>query len=142
MAPKVHLSRNIILPEDIVFFNILPRLPGKSALRFKCVSKQWHSFLSTHMLQKMHLHNVIKNDHQNHHKLAVLSNKTPRVFSTIDCEAPEHGLSTSCPFPFEASLENITIITSCNGLVCVGIQKDKYGLYESEYTLLILWNHV
>ncbi|KAI3524503.1 hypothetical protein L1887_03161 [Cichorium endivia] len=125
------------LPSDILFFNILLRLPPKSILRFRYVSKQLHSLLSSPEFLNMHLHRVTNDDHQNHHKLLVLSNTTPCNFHTIDCELPEDGPSASRPLPFKGNPENIRIITSFNGLVCVGITKRSS---DDKYSDLMLWN--
>ncbi|XP_023733977.1 putative F-box only protein 15 [Lactuca sativa] len=125
------------LPHEILFYNILPRLPAESLHRFRYVSKQWHMFLSSPEFIKLHLHHVTNDHHQNHHKLLVLSTTAPCNLHTIDCESPESGLSRSRPIPFKVCPENMTIMTSCNGLVCVGITKRKY---DDKYHNLILWN--
>ncbi|KAL6203099.1 hypothetical protein ACLB2K_026802 [Fragaria x ananassa] len=42
------------LPDEVIFFHILPRLPAKSLMRFRCVCKSWSSltrnplFITTH----------------------------------------------------------------------------------------------
>ncbi|KAI3524505.1 hypothetical protein L1887_03163 [Cichorium endivia] len=125
------------LPSDILFFNVLLRLPAKSILRFRYVSKQWHSILTSPEFLNMHLHHVTNDDRQNHHKLLVLSRTTPCNFHTIDCESPEDGVSVSRPLPFEVSPKNMSVITSFNGLVCVGITKRSS---DDKYSDLMLWN--
>ncbi|KAJ9557970.1 hypothetical protein OSB04_012584 [Centaurea solstitialis] len=130
-------SRKIILrelPPDIVLFHILPRLPPKSVLRFRCVCKQWQSFLKTPTFTKMHCRHVTA---IGHHKLLVISTTTPCTFCTIDCEALENGLTATRSLPFEAKPENMSIVASLDGLVCVGIKKTRY---DAEYSDLILWN--
>ncbi|KAI3524210.1 hypothetical protein L1887_02862 [Cichorium endivia] len=126
------------LPADILFYNILPRLPAKSASRFRCVSKQWNSVLTTPVFLKMHLHQVTNEHPQNHQKLLLFSAKTKCAFHSIHCEALEDGLTASRFLPFvdnTSSSKYITILTSCNGLVCVGILAS-----QSEYSDMILWN--
>ncbi|KAI3524507.1 hypothetical protein L1887_03165 [Cichorium endivia] len=125
-----------LLP-DILFFNILLRLPPKSILRFRYVSKQWHSILTSPEFLNMHLHHVTNDDQQNHHKILVLSKTTPCKFHTIDCESPEDGVSVGRPLPFEVSPTNMSVVTSFNGLVCVCITKRSY---DDKYSNLILWN--
>ncbi|KAI3524213.1 hypothetical protein L1887_02865 [Cichorium endivia] len=125
-----------VLPPDITFYHILPRLPGKSVARFTRVSKQWHSFIRTHGFHKMHLHHVI-NDHQNHQKLLFLPHNRPWDFQTIDCETPEDGITVSRPLPFKVRPgQKISIVASLHGMVCVGLRKR--GLIFD----LILWNPV
>nr|XP_043638124.1 F-box/kelch-repeat protein At3g06240-like [Erigeron canadensis] len=125
------------LPLDIIFSHILPRLPVKSIPRFKCVSKQWHSFLSSRMFAKTHLKFLQNDRKQNNLKLIVLSNTTPSNFCTIDCESPDDGFTSIRSLPFEASRENISLIASVNGLVCAGL---KNVINKNEFYDLVLWN--
>ncbi|KAI3708634.1 hypothetical protein L2E82_37940 [Cichorium intybus] len=113
---EAHPLRNDITTElspDIVFEQILPRLPVKSVLRFTCVSKQWHSFLKTPMFAKMHrrqCRHVITN------KLVVVS-ATTKLFHTIDCDRPKEGFSAGRPFPFKVEpYQHIRILASVRGL--------------------------
>ncbi|KAF9610617.1 hypothetical protein IFM89_023505 [Coptis chinensis] len=46
---------NPYIPHDILFFGILVRLPAKSLLRFKCVSKLWYAILGEPEFIKAHL---------------------------------------------------------------------------------------
>ncbi|KAJ9539723.1 hypothetical protein OSB04_026229 [Centaurea solstitialis] len=118
------------LPQDILLIHILPRLPGKSVHRFMCVCKKWWSFLTTPTFAEMH--------HQHRHKLLIaLSTTTPCKFSTIDLEAPQDGLTVGRPLPFEASHENLWIIESLHGLVCLCMNNKCNG---REYSDIILWN--
>ncbi|KAI3524214.1 hypothetical protein L1887_02866 [Cichorium endivia] len=129
-----------VLPPDITFYHILPRLPGKSLARFTRVSKQWHSFIRTYGFHKMHLHHVINNDHQNHQKLLFLPHNRPWDFQTIDCETPEDGITVKRPLPFKVrSGQEISIVASLHGMVCVGLRK-LHNPFGNEYSDLILWN--
>ncbi|KAJ9559172.1 hypothetical protein OSB04_013786 [Centaurea solstitialis] len=77
--------------------------------------------------------------HHHRHKLLIaLSTTTPCKFSTIDLVAPQDGLTSVCPLPFEASHENVWIIESVCGLVCLcRINKCNEREY---YCDIILWN--
>ncbi|GJV76075.1 zinc finger, CCHC-type containing protein [Tanacetum coccineum] len=88
MKPKPKRStREVVhVPQDVIFDHILPRIPAKSGCRFRCVSKEWHSFLTSDTFKNKHNH---RDDHENNLKLLVLSKtKTSIEFTTIDCEAP------------------------------------------------------
>ncbi|KAJ9542055.1 hypothetical protein OSB04_028561 [Centaurea solstitialis] len=131
---KTMAKRSKQLHEEMLLFQILPWLPARSLGRFKCVCKQWRSFLTTPMFTKMHLHHV---NNQNHHKQLVFSTTKPcKYFRTIDCETPEVGLSANRSLPFKANCEEMSIIASLNGLVCIGIDP----LHTCRYSDIILWN--
>ncbi|KAI3708545.1 hypothetical protein L2E82_37762 [Cichorium intybus] len=104
------------LSSDIVLFHILPRLPAKSVLRFRSVSKHWRSFLTTSVFAQMHLLYVTDDDL----KLIVLSRTPyplPYTFRTIDCERPKDGLTANRPLPFNVGpVRSIVILTSFHGL--------------------------
>ncbi|XP_076908883.1 F-box/kelch-repeat protein At3g06240-like [Bidens hawaiensis] len=128
------------LPPEITLDQILPRLPGKSILRFKCVSKQWYAFLTTPMFKNLHFDHINKDDHHNPNKLLLSSNKLgPCKFFTIDCESPNDGLTAIPDLPFETShATTIKVLSSFHGLVCVGIKIKRID--EKYYSGLKLWN--
>ncbi|GKA59868.1 F-box/kelch-repeat protein-like protein [Tanacetum coccineum] len=129
------------IPHDVVSNHILPRVPAKSLCRFKCVSKEWHSFLTSDMFKNKHNRHV--DDHKNNLKLlSLFETKSSFEFATIDCEVPRRrkGLTpTRRPLPQfgDTTPGDIDILTSFHGLVCLGIKKYKY---DAEYSGLILWN--
>ncbi|GJS91160.1 F-box associated domain containing protein [Tanacetum coccineum] len=56
--------------------------------RFKCVSKEWHPFLTSDLFRNKH-NRLYVDDQQNNNKLLVFSKtKTSFEFTTIDCEVP------------------------------------------------------
>ncbi|GKB62579.1 putative F-box protein [Tanacetum coccineum] len=131
---KVHV------PHDVILNHILPRVPPKSIGRFRCVSKEWHSLLTSKMFENMH-----SDHHQYIIKLLVFSKTETSSFefTTIDCEAPpsDKGLTPARrPLPQFGDTtppHDIHILTSFHGLVCLGIQKNKH---DFNYSDLILWN--
>ncbi|KAJ9543010.1 hypothetical protein OSB04_022717 [Centaurea solstitialis] len=126
--------KKITLPElspEIVLFHILPKLPGKSLLRFKCVCKQWQSFLTTPLFANIHLHHVTNVDRSRHEKVIILRNRFTS-FETIDCED-----ALLC-YPFGGY--NLIFVSSVtvNGLVCLGIeQRNTNEVFDFD---IILWN--
>lgn len=132
----------IIIPHDVLFHRILPRLPTKSASCFKCVSKEFNSFLSSNVFKKMHIRHIVYP--QNHDKFIVLFHdlREPHTLGTIDCEAPADKVLTPASFKLPAmasSKGTIKFLTSFHGLVCLFIPiKNDY----SEPYDLILWNPV
>ncbi|GJY29408.1 reverse transcriptase domain-containing protein [Tanacetum coccineum] len=129
------------VPHDVVSNHILPRIPAKSVYPFKCVLKEWHSFLTSDTFKNQnndrHIH-----DHENNLKLLVFY-KTKALFEfiTIDCEAaPSYkGLTpTRRPLPQfgDTTPHDIRILTSFYGLVCLGIIKDKGDVGYSNLIIL------
>nr|GEX56509.1 hypothetical protein [Tanacetum cinerariifolium] len=125
------------VPHDVILNHVIPRVPAKSVGRFRCVSKEWHSFLTSKMFQNMHI-----DHHPNNIKLLVFSKtETPLFeFTTINCEAPpsDNGFTPICLPRFEGiTPRRIYILASFHGLVCLGIKEmDDASVYSD----LILWN--
>ncbi|KAJ9555470.1 hypothetical protein OSB04_010084 [Centaurea solstitialis] len=124
--------KKITLPElspEIVLFHILSKLPAKSLLRFKCVCKQWRSFLTSPLFAKTHLHRVTTIDRRHHHEKVIFFHDKPPNFQTIDCE--DGSLAKPRCFPF-AGYALLVAFNSVNGL---GI-----GINTRELCDIILWN--
>ncbi|GKB24385.1 putative F-box domain-containing protein [Tanacetum coccineum] len=145
--PRRRRCKNITtteLPVDVIFNNILPRLPARYVMKYLCVSKEWYSFLKSPMFANMHLNHATNDDHQNHHKLLVLykkgskrgSKKGRLSYSNRDCETQKPGMRRRRPLPFGYSSGDISIISSCNGLVLVAIR----NIYNAVLSDLIIWN--
>nr|GLL42224.1 F-box/kelch-repeat protein At3g23880-like [Ipomoea trifida] len=66
------LPRSLLphLPQDLIFSDVLPRLPVKPLMRFECVSKAWLAMISSPNFVKSHL-DFHKNDEED--KLATFS---------------------------------------------------------------------
>ncbi|KAJ9555469.1 hypothetical protein OSB04_010083 [Centaurea solstitialis] len=124
------------LSAEILLFHILPKLPGKSLLRFKCVCKQWRSFLATPLFANIHLHHVTTVDRSRHEKVfflhKVYTSKSRNYCETVDCE--DGSIAKPCCYPFRGYA--MILGSSVNGLLCVGIERRS----TSELTDIILWN--
>ncbi|KAK7842549.1 f-box/kelch-repeat protein [Quercus suber] len=55
--------RNYIIPNDLVE-EILSRLLVKSLMRFKCISKAWHTLISSHQFAKSHFQRASQNSNR------------------------------------------------------------------------------
>ncbi|KAM0017804.1 putative F-box associated interaction domain, F-box-like domain superfamily [Helianthus debilis subsp. tardiflorus] len=123
-----HSPHNNITPElpiDIINSEILPRLPAKSAVRFKCVCKQWLSFLSTQEFATMRYCRAAAS-----RKLLYVDKRSPSI-RTIDCESPNHGSATINHIPCEARPSDVVVLASLDGLVCLCLKKT---------CELVIWN--
>ncbi|XP_023755991.1 putative F-box/kelch-repeat protein At3g17280 isoform X1 [Lactuca sativa] len=124
------------LPQEILLFQILPRMPVEALPSLMCVCKKWYLFLKSGAFAS-----ALIDDHENHHKHLVLPTTDGYTFCSIDCEAPKDGL-TMGRFPFLLPINmrhmiNISILTSVHGLLCLGtIKHENPDIYSD----LTLWN--
>ncbi|KAL3506321.1 hypothetical protein ACH5RR_031703 [Cinchona calisaya] len=121
------------LPHDLIG-EILSRLPVKSLLRFRCVSKSWLSLISSRQFIQTHLIISSNEDAYTNHSLIFSSGyssfnlKWSALQSALNA-SPLQTTDFNCPMKY--SPKSVTaIMGSCNGLVCIGI--DNRNLY--------LWN--
>ncbi|XP_055961584.1 F-box protein CPR1-like [Mercurialis annua] len=104
------------IPIDVISC-ILSFLPVKSVLRFKCVSKSWHSLISDPHFKKLHL----LHSHKSANLVLVFQDQD----SLRDCDAPlfddiMSGDATHIELPFRRHLQYSIkgiIMCSCDGLL-------------------------
>ncbi|XP_024029788.1 F-box protein CPR1, partial [Morus notabilis] len=120
----------VYLPEDLVVKEILPKLPIKSLMRFKCVSKTWFD----HIANSSSLASSYLRHHSKTTNLSIIlargivyENKL-RIFEVHD----ESKVVESDVPDVMQHLELIEIIGSSNGLVC--LQHYLFG------DAIMLWN--
>ncbi|MCD9639348.1 hypothetical protein HAX54_023788 [Datura stramonium] len=143
--------QNCSLAGDVIV-EILLRLPVKSLLRFRTVSKSWYCLLTSRDFIQMHL--------RHHEKLLRVSDRGPRDTPTISFfslddtttiiaddeeidEIPDFDPSSSSSLssvaaaavvdlPFSSTPDDeVRIVGSCNGLLCVHFNRS---------SSIILWN--
>ncbi|KAL3325750.1 hypothetical protein AABB24_036796 [Solanum stoloniferum] len=110
-----------ILPQEIIF-EILLRLPVKSLLKFRCVSKSWFFLLSNPVFSKTHVDFCLKNPKLTDYRLAVVASVyglgRKCNFYNMGFENPCLSLArNSCPAKSLAI--SARILGSCNGLICL-----------------------
>lgn len=106
------------LPMDIIATEILPKLPAKSLLRFKCVCKFFRTLISTPEFVHRHLRRTLSSDTN---RLLILIGKVRGLYA-FHLDSPEFS-AVSLRFPsgvHEGSGGGLYFIGSCNGLVCIG----------------------
>ncbi|OWM67594.1 F-box/kelch-repeat protein At3g06240-like [Punica granatum] len=118
--------------EEGILIDILSRLPVKSLLRFKCVCKQWRSFISDPDFAKSQLRRSMEQNPSSCRRLLWLNNP----IRSIDCE----NLSCSSAGTAIRVIKPPSIISdprsfkqvggSCNGLLCL----------VANFECFILWN--
>ncbi|MCD7466557.1 hypothetical protein HAX54_003371 [Datura stramonium] len=119
------------LPQEVIF-EILLRLPVKSLLKFRCVSKSFLSLLSTPLFREAHINFNSKKPKMTDYKLAVVASVSGlgRICHVYNMGSENSSLTVarhSCPAK-SLSL-SARILGSCNGLIC---------LTSDTFTLMLL----
>ncbi|KAK6122837.1 hypothetical protein DH2020_043418 [Rehmannia glutinosa] len=122
------------LPEDIIT-EILSRLPVKTLLKFRCVSKSWLNLISSPQFVNAHLKNSTKNNMGFHSRLVfhLRYSPSPKVFHTFSLHPKIDDYESLSVDKLVLSCRPcyaIEIVGSCNGLVCVVL----------DYNSVVLWN--
>lgn len=114
------------LPEELVFSEILTRLPVKALTRFKSVSKTWNCRISSPNFIKSHLKCTISNPFVPTNCVFI---KSAYYFYILNYSAydrypddsfGEKGLTLVKSIKFYDNGVNTFLVGSCNGLVCFG----------------------
>ncbi|KAG6646866.1 F-box/kelch-repeat protein At3g06240-like [Carya illinoinensis] len=107
------------LPETVVV-EILLRLPVKSLLRFRYVSKRWRSLISDPRFAKSHFRQASERSQR------LLISSRSEILS-LDCNVPFRDSSTlrEHVVPSLRRGRHVRIVGSCNGLVCVAVHRHK-----------------
>ncbi|XP_075646889.1 F-box protein At3g07870-like isoform X2 [Castanea sativa] len=119
------------LPEEVVL-EILHRLPVKSLIRFRCVSKSWNSLITSSAFINSHLTRSLSLP-SNPNKLIVrhcLDSPYVEHYKLIDDDSDSFDQIQNIEFPLTTRcFQHFVLIGSANGL---------FSLYEQER--FILWN--
>ncbi|XP_060206774.1 F-box protein CPR1-like isoform X2 [Lycium barbarum] len=113
--PSNSSSKIPILPEEIIT-EILTRLPVKSLLKFRSVSKSWLALISSPQFINTHL-SLSKNKEDTHHILISGSSGAKRIFKECSISSLFYDSVTQVldlDFPIE---NRIDFTVSCNGLI-------------------------
>ncbi|CAL5209727.1 unnamed protein product [Lathyrus oleraceus] len=107
-----------VLPEELIG-EILPRLPVRSLLQFKCVCQSWKTLISSSQFAKNHLRISTSEPTMTNQQLVFSDIK--RLISYPLNSLFENPSTPVKPVTFGYTDEKIdgTIIGSCNGLLCL-----------------------
>ncbi|XP_052184039.1 F-box protein At3g07870-like isoform X2 [Diospyros lotus] len=114
------------LPQELLF-EIFKRLPLKSLLRIRSVSKSWRSLISNPQFITLHRDYNNNNTH-------MLVSYYPSELCALHYDNPAFELHSEAEFPFNKPYRFYRIVGSCNGLICVGYSCVSYA------NDLFLWN--
>ncbi|PIA26892.1 hypothetical protein AQUCO_08600042v1 [Aquilegia coerulea] len=117
------------LPQDIIP-NILSRLPVKSLLRFRCISKHWCSLIDDSDFVKMHLNHAIQNE-----KFQLIAyNWLEHGLYSVDCDT-SYTEAVKLDYPsYEALGKFCLVMGSCKGLLYLKTGSFQTGYYD------VIWN--
>ncbi|KAG5549755.1 hypothetical protein RHGRI_014905 [Rhododendron griersonianum] len=114
------------LPPEIIAA-VLSRLPVKSLLRLRCVSKWWRCLISNPKFAKTHLSLASANTDYSNHRL-ILSGSYPytnfkscSLYSILN-EKSDCAVQLDCPL--KRPNLRVTIWGCCDGLVCIGTGRE------------------
>ncbi|KAK9137553.1 hypothetical protein Sjap_008147 [Stephania japonica] len=110
-----------IFPREIIEC-ILSRLPVKSVVRFRCVSKSWLKLISDLDFIKTHLEQAnLSND------INIMLISDHIIYSV---ENVDGNLFFDPHHPFETPIRVVKILGSCNGLLCINSDKEVIWLWN------------
>ncbi|XP_021763629.1 F-box protein CPR30-like [Chenopodium quinoa] len=129
MVKKSYLSLELAIPEDIIIPHILMKLPVRSLLCLKCVSKYFKTLISSPEFINFHLRTL--NSSSDDEKLYILQSYYHCLYSldstSLSSSSPVERLKLRYPQKQGGrSVIYYKLIGSCNGLHCV--QSDE-GFY-------------
>ncbi|XP_057787283.1 F-box/kelch-repeat protein At3g23880-like [Salvia miltiorrhiza] len=120
------------LPEEIIQ-DILLRLPVKSLLKSRCVSKSWNSLISSSRFVNTHLKRSAENaDFANHRIIFTLINPSFNLkqcsVNSLMCEPLT--VASNVDYPNKTPHSAVWVVGSCNGIICVAIDEKDVFLWN------------
>ncbi|XP_074314816.1 F-box protein At5g10340-like [Silene latifolia] len=127
------------LPTEIITHEIFSKLPVKSLLRFKCVSKSYNALISSPEFVELHLRESRSSDAN---RVLIVAGKGRRNLYSIDVDSPDDSVTT---IPIqrtqdESTPDKVSIVGSVDGLICVVRATDTWSIPKykaSKYEVLV-----
>ncbi|KAK9705805.1 hypothetical protein RND81_07G083100 [Saponaria officinalis] len=109
------------LPMDIILSCILPKLPAKSLIRFRCVCKSFLAEISSPKFVKLHHHNALYSDSN---RLLIFKNDSQGIY-VYNLNSP-HSPPSLIRFPkITLYSHQISIVATCECYLLIGYE-DNY----------------
>ncbi|XP_074281088.1 F-box protein CPR1-like [Silene latifolia] len=139
---KQVVEQQSYLSDDLIFEEILTRLPVESVLRFKSVSKQWYSTLSSSDFTNAHLlKSPLSHPSAPVNTLFIMDLKNCYLFSYDDDNDQISGNFkdnlVKLDLDFDIQEDYLELTGSCNGLISLGSMSNSNPA-SNEY--FIIWN--
>uniref|UniRef100_A0A7N0UJ78 F-box domain-containing protein n=1 Tax=Kalanchoe fedtschenkoi TaxID=63787 RepID=A0A7N0UJ78_KALFE len=127
------------LPLDVLH-NILSRLPVKSLMRFRCVSKSLDALVRDPQFVKLHFDRTLEDlDKTDRRRIFVTTNPPQCILCENLDEDGGHEATTTIEYPSAVPAGYFEIVGSCNGLLCFMVL-DTYTADCKEDYKFVLWN--
>ncbi|XP_060216335.1 F-box/kelch-repeat protein At3g23880-like [Lycium barbarum] len=126
------------LPPELIV-EIILRLPVKSLLQYRCVSKSWRDLISSHKFIKNHVAISGNNKDCTHHRILwweVLrcNLKNVSLSSLLYVDSVSEIIDSDYPmkYPYIPARRHIAvqIMGSVNGLICLAIEKENFFFWN------------
>ncbi|GMI79470.1 hypothetical protein HRI_001616300 [Hibiscus trionum] len=123
------------MPVEVVI-GILKRLPVKSLLKFRSVSKTWRSLICDPFFVSAHVQASLSRPPDNTPFLLLGCKKEGRERLSLQLHYDNDGLDKfkQLPFPPFGHVDESSVVGSCNGLICIQLS---YRGYDLKF---VLWN--
>jgi len=115
-----------MLPIEIITEEILPRLPAKSLLRFRCVCRLFKTLISSPGFINLHLERSQSLSSRPDRYLILVGRKQERDLYSFGIDSLElpHATITKKLLPLPRDFEGLRticnfVVGSCNGLLCI-----------------------
>lgn len=128
---KEEMSGGIFLPEEILI-QILLKLPVKSLVRFRCVSKSWDSLITHPSFVSLHLSHAMAGHDRSVVLLRHYSLTQRKERNTLYLDGESFLEHQELEFPLKTH-DTYYLAGSCNGLLC-------FSDYIINNLQVILWN--
>ncbi|KAK4581582.1 hypothetical protein RGQ29_024972 [Quercus rubra] len=136
MEMQISLSQRL---DDDVVFDVLTRVPVKSLIRFRCVSKSWYSTISSSIFITAHLHRAKSSSSNNNNNRGYL------LYSPFPNELNFSSYKELCTASYNSdrTLTHISrfrvpfsydfLVSFCNGMLCLNSIRGRGNV-------IYLWN--
>jgi F-box interacting protein len=132
---KLKKSSQVVIPQDLVIYEILPRLPVKSFVRLKAVSKLWNSTISSPDFQRRcpaTLIIALKSYNSNYHPQFYTLDKKGSIQNFRLPDECEYGCN------YTDDCKTAVVSNSCNGMLLLRLGKRIFLFNPSTHYIRIV----
>ncbi|XP_073131532.1 F-box/kelch-repeat protein At3g23880-like [Henckelia pumila] len=126
LEPQTPVNGGIpCLPEEIIV-EILARLPVKSLLKFRCVSKSWLTLICSRQFIKSHLNNSrVGRNLSNYRIMFTICSPTFDLKHCPLSSLMQEPSTDACSidYPKKHTQRAVWFVDSCNGLICLALNE-------------------